>query len=76
VDEFGGREFDFVITVCDNANESCPVFPGATKRLDWSFEDPAVVEGTEDGRRAAFREIRDQIHERIRDFALRTTSAP
>src|ERR1035437_4898926 len=62
VDEFTGQEFDTVITVCDNANESCPVFPGRTHRLHWPFEDPPTVVGSEEERRAAFRAIRDQIH--------------
>jgi arsenate reductase len=69
VDEFAGQEFDYVITVCDNANESCPMFPGRTQRLHWPFADPAAVEGPEEVRLAAFREIRDQIHARIRDFS-------
>jgi arsenate reductase len=69
VDEFRGQEFRYVITVCDNAKESCPVFPGRTERIHWSFEDPAAVVGTEDQRKAAFRRIREQIAERIRSFA-------
>ena len=68
VDEFAGQELDLVITVCDNANESCPVFPGTTRRLHWPFEDPAAVVGSEEQRIAAFRSIRDQIHERIKVF--------
>jgi arsenate reductase len=59
VDEFAGMPFDYVITVCDNANESCPVFPAVSKRLHWPFEDPASVEGTDEERKAAFRRIRD-----------------
>jgi arsenate reductase len=66
VDEFLGQQFRYVITVCDNAKESCPVFPGPTERIHWSFEDPAAVEGSEEERKAAFRRIRDQIAERIR----------
>ena len=69
VDEFLGQEFDFVITVCDNANEHCPVFPGDTKRLHWSFADPAAVEGDHELRLAAFRQVRDQIAEQLRKFA-------
>src|SRR5579864_7589308 len=69
VDEFAGQAFDYVITVCDNAKESCPVFPAATQRLHWPFEDPAAVEGSEAERMAAFRRIRDQIQSRIRMFA-------
>ena len=47
VDEFAGQRFDFVVTVCDNARDTCPVFPAGTARLHWSFTDPAAVEGTE-----------------------------
>jgi len=61
VDEFDGQRFDCVITVCDNAKESCPVFPGATKRLHRSFEDPAAFEGTEAERLALFRRVRDEL---------------
>ncbi len=68
VDEFRGQEFRYVITVCDNAKESCPVFPGRTERIHWSFEDPAAVAGTEEQRTAAFRQIRDQIAKRIDAF--------
>ena len=68
IDEFVGQNLDTVITVCDNAKESCPVFPGKTQRLHWPFEDPASVEGTEDQRKDAFRKIRDRIHGRIMVF--------
>jgi len=68
VDEFAGQAFDYVITVCDNARESCPVFPANTKRIHWSFEDPAAVEGEEAVRLSAFRDIRDQIAARVRQF--------
>lgn len=68
VDEFAGQELDIVITVCDNAKESCPVFPAKTLRMHWPFEDPAGVEGTEEERKAAFRKVRDQIHGRILVF--------
>jgi arsenate reductase (thioredoxin) len=68
VDEFAGREFDFVITVCDHAAEACPTFPGKTQRIHWSFEDPAAVEGSAEERLAAFRRIRDQIRERLKAF--------
>ena len=68
VDEFLGLEFDYVITVCDNAKESCPIFPGSTKRIHWSFEDPATVEGDEATRLDSFRRIRDQIAERFKSF--------
>ena len=68
VDEFTGETLDLVITVCDNANETCPVFPGGAQRLHWPFQDPAAVAGSEEQRKAAFRAIRDQIHARIRAF--------
>lgn len=69
VDEFVGQPFDYVITVCDNAKESCPVFPGRATRIHWSFEDPAAVEGPEEQRLEAFRRIREQIHERLKAFS-------
>ncbi len=65
VNEFIGQELDYVITVCDNANQTCPHFPGTTARLHWPFEDPAAVEGTDDERKDAFRKVRDQIRARI-----------
>jgi arsenate reductase (thioredoxin) len=68
VDEFSGRELDFVITVCDNAKESCPVFPGKTERIHWGFEDPAAVEGDDATRLAAFRRVRDEIREKSAGF--------
>lgn len=68
VDEFAGQEFDYVITVCDNANERCPVFPGRVERIHWSFDDPAAAGGDEDARLAVFRRVRDEIRERLREF--------
>ena len=68
VDEFAGQEFDYVITVCDNANERCPVFPGKTRRIHWSFEDPAAATGDEAARLAVFRRVRDEIRERLREL--------
>lgn len=68
VDEFLSQEFDFVITVCDNANEHCPVFPGDTKRVHWSLVDPAAVAGDHELRLASFRRVRDQIAARLREF--------
>lgn len=68
VGDFVGREFDDVITVCDNANEQCPVFSGTTKRIHWSFEDPAAVQGNELARLTVFRRVRDEIFDRIRLF--------
>ena len=68
VDEFVAQEFDWVITVCDSARETCPVFPGAAARLHWSFEDPAAATGSAQERRAVFRRVRDEIAARIRRF--------
>ncbi len=69
VDEFAGRAFDYVITVCDNARENCPVFPGATRRVHWSFDDPATVDGDVETRLAVFRRVRGEIEKRLREFA-------
>ena len=68
VNEFTDQPFDYIVTVCDNAKDSCPVFSGGGERIHWSFEDPAAVEGSDDERREAFRRIRDQIHERVKTF--------
>jgi len=68
VDEFSKQHFDYVITVCDNANEQCPIFPANTKRIHWSFEDPAATTGDEQTRLAVFRKVRDQIRDRLRLF--------
>jgi arsenate reductase len=75
VAEFIGQPLDFVVTVCNSARETCPVFPGAVKRLHWPFEDPAEVEGSDEARMAAFRRIRDQIHDRIMIFLNGNESA-
>jgi arsenate reductase len=69
VDEFAGQDFDIVLTVCDNARESCPFFPSRTRRIHWSIEDPAAVQGSEEVRRAAFRRIRDELGVRLRKLA-------
>ena len=68
VDEFAQQPLDYVITVCDNARESCPVYPASVQRIHWSFEDPAAVTGSEEERMKAFREIRDQIRARLIEF--------
>jgi arsenate reductase len=65
LDRYLGDTFDYVITVCDDANEACPVFPGARRRLHWSFEDPAQATGSEEERLRVFRLVRDEIKERI-----------
>ena len=68
IDEFAGQPFDYVVTVCDNARDNCPVFPGGGQRIHWSLQDPATVQGTEEERCAAFRRTRDQIQERVKAF--------
>ena len=75
VREFEGQSFDYVITVCDDANESCPVFPGETRRIHWSFPDPAAIEGSDTERLAAFRRVRDALAEVFGDFAHRIAPA-
>ena len=67
VEEFAGKSFEVVITVCDHANENCPVFPGA-QRIHFSFEDPAAVAGTEAQKLRAFRQTRDELFQRLRLF--------
>jgi arsenate reductase len=68
VDEFKGQAFDYVLTVCDNANESCPLFPGHAKRIHMGFEDPAAFQGTEEERLALFRRVRDEIRDYLKHF--------
>ena len=72
VEEFLDEEFDYVITVCDNANEQCPVFPGRTKRIHWSFEDPAAASGDEAAKLTVFRRVRDQIRQQLRTWVSET----
>ena len=68
VQEFLGRPFDYVITVCDNARQTCPVFPGSHEALHWDLEDPAEVEGPDDRRLAAFRDTYRELDRRMRPF--------
>jgi len=68
VDEFAGQAFDYVLTVCDNAKESCPIYPGHTNRLHRSFDDPAAVQGSDPERLAVFRRVRDEIRDYLRAF--------
>lgn len=68
IDLFLNKKFDYVITVCDNAKESCPIFPGNAKYLHWSLKDPAVVEGTKEEKLIAFRKTRDEIHNKVLEF--------
>ena len=68
IDEFRDESFDYVLTVCDNARETCPVYPGHANRLHHNFEDPALVEGSEEQRLSAFRKVRDQLREYLCTF--------
>ena len=69
VDEFAGESFDYVITVCDSASETCPVYSGHTNRIHHNFEDPAATLGPEEERLASFRRVRDQLRAYLRVFA-------
>lgn len=69
VEEFEGQHFDYVITVCDSARESCPVFFGSANKLHHSFEDPAALSGSEAQRLDAFRRVRDQLRTFLAVFA-------
>ena len=68
IDLFLNKKFDYVVTVCDNAKESCPVFPGNAKYLHWSLKDPAAIEGTKEEKLIVFRKTRDEIHNKILEF--------
>ena len=68
VTEYLGQSFDYVITVCDEARQVCPVFPGVHESLHWGYEDPAAAEGTEEARLAVFRRVFTQMAERINQF--------
>ena len=70
VQQFVGQDFDYVITVCDRANESCPIFPGDPERIHWSFRDPSAVEGSDETRMAAFRKVRDELRQRLRTWVM------
>ena len=68
LDEFAGQDFDYVLTVCDNAKESCPVFFGKATRLHHGFNDPAAVEGSDEKRLGAFRKVRDELRVYLKRF--------
>jgi arsenate reductase len=76
VTEYLGEHFDYVVTVCDQARQTCPVFPGVHESLHWGYEDPAAAEGTEEERLAVFRRVFIQIAERVRQFATVTQRQP
>ena len=68
VDEFAGQAFDYILTVCDNAKESCPIFPSGATTIHHNFEDPAAFHGTEQQRLAVFRRIRGEIRQYLQAF--------
>jgi arsenate reductase (thioredoxin) len=76
LDEFTGQPFDYVLTVCDQANERCPLYTGTTHRLHHNFQDPATFEGSEEERLALFRRLRDDIRSYLRSWCERSTSTP
>jgi arsenate reductase len=71
-----GQPWDFIITVCDHANERCPVFPGGTTRLHWSFDDPSRATGSEEERLQVFRCLRDEIAGRLRSWLAEEAPRP
>lgn len=74
IEKYINKDFDYVITVCDRARESCPTFPKAKENIHWSFEDPADAQGSYEQKAEKFREIRDQIEQKIIEF-LKMTGA-
>lgn len=70
LNEFLSQPFAYVITVCDTAAESCPIFPGTAKRIHWGFPDPAAVQGTDEQRLASFRHVRNAIEEQFRHWLI------
>jgi arsenate reductase len=76
VDEFAGQDFDYVLTVCDNAKESCPVFFGNVTRLHHGFSDPAAFEGSEEERLVEFRRVRDELRSYMNGFAKLSKQLP
>lgn len=75
VDDLAGESFDYVITVCDRANENCPSFPNVRRRIHWSFEDPAAAVGSHEERLESFRRVRDRLRQWFRSFATAPLAA-
>jgi arsenate reductase len=70
MERYLSEPFDYVVTVCDDANEACPVFPGAENRLHWSFQDPSRAQGSDEERLEVFRTARNEIQARISNELL------
>lgn len=68
VNEFLGQQFDYVITVCNNVKQTCPIFPGQYEKIHWDLEDPAEAQGSEEERIVIFRRIRYEIEQKIKDW--------
>jgi arsenate reductase (thioredoxin) len=73
LDEFTGQPFDYVLTVCDHANERCPLYTGTTERLHHTFQDPAAFDGSDAERLALFRRVRDEIRGYLHSWCERST---
>ncbi len=79
INEFLGQQFDYVITVCNRARDTCPVFPGSTNTLHWGLDDPSDAEGDDEAKLAAFRRTETEVAARLRPFieiALRAAGRP
>ncbi len=79
ITEFLDQTFDYVITVCDRARATCPVFPGSSNTLHWGLDDPSEVEGSDEEKLAAFRRTETEVSARLRPFievALRAAGRP
>jgi arsenate reductase (thioredoxin) len=74
VERFIGESFDYVVTVCDRAKESCPTFPSARRLVHWTFDDPAAATGSEEDRLLFFRRVRDEIKDHLRQFVIEEKS--
>jgi len=70
IDQFLGQPWNWVITVCESARHTCPVFPGAARTDHWSFDDPTKAGGTEDERLAVFQRVGDEVAARVRQLVL------
>jgi arsenate reductase len=76
MDSLLGRPWDYVVTVCDRAQERCPLFPGHTTRLHWSFDDPSQATGTDEERLVTFRRVRDEIATHLEQWLTTTSRLP
>jgi len=76
LERYLGERWDYVITVCDQAGERCPLFPGPARRIHWSFEDPSAATGSEAERLATFRRVRDAIRDRLRAWLAEAPAGP